>query len=101
MVSLTPKFAILAVFALYASAGAIPAENKRTTLPLTRRKLSGAEAVSTRRSIAGRQASIPATNDVEIYTMPVKVGQNTFNLLIDTGSSTIWVGVSVFSSLRV
>jgi hypothetical protein len=99
MVALTPKFAFLAIFALCATVSATPVEVKRgkpLCAPLTRHRVPGATASSKRSSIGAREGSAPATNLVQLYTAPVQVGTQTFNLLIDTGSSAIWFGVSMF-----
>lgn len=38
--------------------------------------------------------SIDVTDAAVTYTLPVKVGQETFTLIIDTGSSNTWVGAN-------
>lgn len=36
----------------------------------------------------------PATNEDDTYVVATKVGSQTFSLIVDTGSSNTWVGVS-------
>jgi hypothetical protein len=45
--------------------------------------------------VAGNEdASAPVINEIDSYIAEVKVGSQTFNLIVDTGSSNTWVGAS-------
>jgi hypothetical protein len=104
MVHFTSAIA-LAILAFCASSTvAAPVEGKRTpTLALTRRVKPNAsardylEADSARRDHLTRRgtANAPITNAVQIYTTDIQVGNQTFTVMVDTGSSNLWVGVSV------
>jgi hypothetical protein len=106
MVHLAPTIA-LAVLASCISTLAVPFVNERsnpTTLPMTyyvKKGVSTSDIVQAdkmrARSVVqtrGTMANSPITNTVTFYTVPVQVGTQTFNLIVDTGSSTTWVGVS-------
>jgi len=43
-------------------------------------------------SASNSSSTATVTNDVESYIASVKVGSQTFNLIVDTGSSNTWVG---------
>ncbi|KAI8065613.1 aspartic proteinase [Gongronella butleri] len=43
-------------------------------------------------NLAARATSFPSTNEDFSYVSAVKVGSQTFNLIVDTGSSNTWVG---------
>jgi hypothetical protein len=48
-------------------------------------------------SAASKVGEAPATNEVVSYVAVTTVGSQTFNLIVDTGSSNTWVGVSAMS----
>ncbi|KAL0951625.1 hypothetical protein HGRIS_008306 [Hohenbuehelia grisea] len=50
--------------------------------------MMGDEQIESRAAVS----SIPATNGVVTYTAQVTVGNNSYSLIIDTGSSNTWVG---------
>jgi hypothetical protein len=108
MVVMNSKLA-LALLAFCSSVLSTPVIEKNPTpitVPLTHRTKSGLVATdivladkSRRTLIASpkKRSSVgntPATNTAIWYTIPVEVGEQTFNLLVDTGSSNTWVGVS-------
>jgi len=43
-------------------------------------------------SLTKRNAAVTATNVPTYYSLPVEVGDQTFDLIVDTGSSNTWVG---------
>jgi streptogramin lyase len=47
-----------------------------------------------RRFKAGATSSGAVENDLVSYTAPVKIGSQTFDLIVDTGSSNTWVGAN-------
>jgi hypothetical protein len=99
MVTFTSKFSALVGFAFLACVAAAPLEAKSATavtLPLIKHVYTSAQASSKRSSIADRRDNVPLTNLVAIYTVPVTIGSQTFNLFVDTASSVIWAGVSPF-----
>jgi hypothetical protein len=82
------------------SASAIPTVDKRSglvTLPL-KYHAPGASAhdivQADRLRARGSSGNVPATNIVSFYSAPIEIGEQTFQLLVDTGSSNTWVGVS-------
>ncbi|KZT58872.1 acid protease [Calocera cornea HHB12733] len=109
---------VIAFFAaLLAGVSAHPLEKRgmvtvpiaKTTVPSgTTRLLGHEDRVRAAEFVAGRYgtgltatstsdaASVSATNALDTYTMQVAVGTSgqTFNLLIDTGSSNTWVGAA-------
>jgi hypothetical protein len=103
MVYFTSAIAI-AILAFYGSSAiAAPVEEKRaTTLSLTRHVKPNVtardylEADRARRDhLANRAVSNdPLSNYVLIYTTNIQVGNQTFIVMVDTGSSNLWVGVS-------
>jgi hypothetical protein len=91
----------LVFIALYSfDVGATPTEVKRSnpvTVPLT--KSLHPPFKRNPHPHLPPKASVPETNLVQSYSAPVTVGRQKFDLLIDTGSSTIFVGVSSFQTL--
>jgi hypothetical protein len=113
MVYINSKIA-LAILAFCSSAFAVTFEAKRssgTSVPLTRHttlNATAADHINADRlrkkgleARTGGTANGPAINDIQIYTIDIQVGNQTFKVLVDTGSSNTWVGVSplIFSSL--
>jgi hypothetical protein len=103
MVYINSKTA-LAILAFCSSAFAVPFEAKRssgTPIPLTRHITLNATNTNAdrlrRKSLEARTggtANAPAINNVQIYIMNIQIGNQTFKMLVDTGSSNTWVGVS-------
>jgi hypothetical protein len=94
----------LATLLFCTSSLAVPLEGKRfTSIPLTRHAAPNvtardyAEADRLRhRSLATRGlANAPVANSVDKYTMTIQVGNQTFLLGVDTGSSNLVIGVRV------
>jgi len=108
---------VIAFFAaFFAAVSAAPLERSgAVTVPITKVVPSGtvkaighADRARAAEFVAGRYgkaitatstsdaASVSATNALDTYTMQVTVGTSgqTFNLLIDTGSSNTWVGAA-------
>ncbi|KZO95554.1 family A1 protease [Calocera viscosa TUFC12733] len=106
---------VIAFFAaFFAAVSAAPLERSGViTVPITKVQPSGtvklvghADRARAAEFIAGRYgkagsatltsdaASVSATNALDTYTLQVQVGssEQTFNLIIDTGSSNTWVG---------
>jgi hypothetical protein len=107
MVHLSSAFAF-AIFTFCTISTAVPTDGKKTsTIPLTRhvkpnttaRDFLDADRLR-RRSLAARVANFgPLTNSVLVYTMNIQVGNQTFLMYVDTGSSNLWIGVSLSSYL--
>jgi hypothetical protein len=103
----TIAIAILSFCASYTLAA--PVEGKRTsTLSLSRHVKPNAssrdyiEADKARRDYLTNRgvANAPIINAVQVYTTNIQVGNQTFSVLVDTGSSNIWVGVSSLIVLK-
>jgi hypothetical protein len=85
------------VTSLVLSAFATPIERESfVTIPI--KKVSNIKSAKDllekdlRRYSAAAASSGTVTNALDSYIAPVKVGSQTFNLIVDTGSSNTWVG---------
>jgi hypothetical protein len=103
MVHFTSAIALAVLAFCASSTTAAPVEEKRAhTLALNRRVKPNAtardylEADSARRDhLSGRgTANAPIINAVQTYSMNIQVGNQTFTVMVDTGSSNLWIGVS-------
>jgi streptogramin lyase len=93
MVRLALTTAFVASIALRAIA--VPAQTIHT-VPLKKvSKVTSAKSLlekDLRRFKADAVGSGAVENNVDSYIAPIKVGSQTFNLIVDTGSSNTWVG---------
>jgi hypothetical protein len=103
MVHRKSKLALLLLASCF-SVNAVPTIGKRVgpvTVPLTYHLADGANAADIvkadrlrARKTAGSSGNVPIINIVSFYSAPIEIGTQTFTLLVDTGSSNTWVGVS-------
>jgi hypothetical protein len=103
MVHFTSAIALAVLAFCASSTNAAPVEEKRApTVALTRRVKPNAtardylEADSARRDHLSRRgtANAPLINAIQTYSMNIQVGNQTFTVMVDTGSSNLWIGVS-------
>jgi predicted aspartyl protease len=99
MVLLSSALSLILLGVAYALPAVAKPRSQIKTVSLKRHRFSNgtdfAPASRARaRSLGSSGKSTPATNELGFYTVNITVGSQQFKLIVDSGSSNIWVGVS-------